>query len=267
MTTPQTDALQSPVEAESAEPAKAPTEVLWQRWRDQRAAALDVPFGWLSLTDLIWLDENKTEIDHLPGTWWATDQAIVTVPAPGAEPQITPVAQGQSVTGATLQDGSQVEFFARSGRRGLRVRSAVNKQLDAHGLVPAAPYDAAWIKPVTVTWFEQPRPVIVGSAQPGLQHQTAVTGTVAFDHEGIRYELFVIGVGDAASVTFADSSPQTAAWRVLPLRIEHAAHGHTLLDFNFAQNYPSAFSNFGTCPAPVDGNTLPFAVLAGELLP
>jgi uncharacterized protein (DUF1684 family) len=40
-----------------------------------------------------------------------------------------------------------------------------------------------------------------------------------------------------------------------------------VLDFNRATNLPCAFTDFATCPLPPDGNHLPFAVTAGELLP
>lgn len=239
----------------------------WQQWRHDRASELNEPFGWLSLTDLVWLDDTKTSVAQLPGRWWATNDAILVEPTIGAAPQITAVAEGESLTGVTLEDGSRVEFLARSGHRGLRIRSTVNRPLGQDGLVPAAPYDTAWVKPATVAWFDQPRPVIVGSAQPGLQHHTAVTGTVTFTHEDAQHQLFIIGTGTAATVTYADASPRTAAWRLLSLQIDPVDPGTTLLDFNFSQNYPSAFSRYGTCPAPTAGNTLPFAVLAGELLP
>ena len=39
------------------------------------------------------------------------------------------------------------------------------------------------------------------------------------------------------------------------------------LDLNRAVNLPYAFSDFGTCPAPVEGNHVPFAVTAGERRP
>ena len=45
------------------------------------------------------------------------------------------------------------------------------------------------------------------------------------------------------------------------------ASGVGVLDLNRAVSYPYAFSDFGTCPAPVDGNVLPFPVAAGEKAP
>ncbi|WP_080568429.1 DUF1684 domain-containing protein [Bifidobacterium breve] len=39
------------------------------------------------------------------------------------------------------------------------------------------------------------------------------------------------------------------------------------IDFNYAFNYPCAFSLFCTCPIPSKRNHLPFAVTAGEKTP
>ncbi len=264
------------------------TLAAWQAWRSQRASDLNTQFGWLSLTNLVWLSETPAEVPGLPGTWWLDGDAIVvTVPAsltspatltvhgqPDAQPDTqapqtfrTIIPEGTSSTGAETAGGAQIEFLSRSGRRGLRVRAPHNRPLGSDGLVPAAPYDPQWVKPVTVTWFEQPRTVAIGTAQPGLHAEAVLTGTITFDHEGTRHELYGTGPRDAAVVTFADASPQTARWRYLPLNLVQDDHGNHLLDFNFAANYPSAFSPFGTCPAPADGNTLSVAVTAGELQP
>jgi hypothetical protein len=45
------------------------------------------------------------------------------------------------------------------------------------------------------------------------------------------------------------------------------ADGRVEIDFNRAINFPYAFTDYGTCPAPPAGNTLPVAVTAGELAP
>ena len=43
--------------------------------------------------------------------------------------------------------------------------------------------------------------------------------------------------------------------------------GALVVDFNRTVNLPFAFTEYGTCPAPVPENTLPLAVTAGELAP
>lgn len=58
----------------------------------------------------------------------------------------------------------------------------------------------------------------------------------------------------------------TAAWRFLDVP-PPALDGTVLQDFNRAQNYPFAFTEYAVCPAPVAANQLPFAVTAGEKLP
>ena len=43
--------------------------------------------------------------------------------------------------------------------------------------------------------------------------------------------------------------------------------GEVWIDFNRAYNMPCAYTDFATCPLPPAGNTLPFAVEAGEKIP
>jgi uncharacterized protein (DUF1684 family) len=43
--------------------------------------------------------------------------------------------------------------------------------------------------------------------------------------------------------------------------------GALVIDFNRAVNLPFAFTEFGTCPAPVPANQVPVAITAGELAP
>ena len=43
--------------------------------------------------------------------------------------------------------------------------------------------------------------------------------------------------------------------------------GSLVVDFNRTVNLPFSFTEFGTCPAPVPGNTSPVPVTAGEKAP
>jgi uncharacterized protein (DUF1684 family) len=70
------------------------------------------------------------------------------------------------------------------------------------------------------------------------------------------------------SVLFSDrtNGDTTAAWRSLSVA-PPSGDGAVVLDFNRAQNLPCAFTEFGTCPRPVDANALSVAVTAGEQRP
>jgi len=83
------------------------------------------------------------------------------------------------------------------------------------------------------------------------------------------------------TVLFSDTTQDTAEWRVVSLPpVDEAAGGHAAadraagslpttvrLDLNRAINFPAAFSDYGTCPRPVDSNHLSFPVTAGEKAP
>ena len=91
-------------------------------------------------------------------------------------------------------------------------------------------------------------------------------GEVSFELEGTTYSLAAEdGALGSLTITFSDASNSvsTAPWRKLELT-KPRPDGTVVVDFNRAINYPSAFSDFGTCPAPATGNTLPVAVEAGE---
>jgi uncharacterized protein (DUF1684 family) len=100
------------------------------------------------------------------------------------------------------------------------------------------------------------------------QHVTAV-GTVHLALGGSAYELVVTAAGEGRlAVSFSDetSGVESAPWRTVttgPLQ----ADGSVEVDFNRTINLPYAFTDYGTCPAPVEGNRLPLPVTAGERQP
>ena len=68
----------------------------------------------------------------------------------------------------------------------------------------------------------------------------------------------------SVAVLFSDEAEDLAPWRVVSVDVADRAAGTLRIDLNRTLNLPYAFSDFGTCPAPVEGNHLPFAVTAGE---
>ena len=74
--------------------------------------------------------------------------------------------------------------------------------------------------------------------------------------------------GGRLKLSFRDltNGDLTAPWRVVTTSVP-TENGDLVVDFNRAVNLPFAFTEFGTCPAPVPGNALPVPVTAGELAP
>jgi len=166
-----------------------------------------------------------------------------------------------------------LELALRTGRYVVRVRDPRAPTRRDFAGVPTHDYDPDWDLDVRVRWYAAPRPEVVGGAQPGLEHHVEVVGEVELEREGVLITLRLTaghGNGDAA-LLFSDTTDDTAPWRILavprPAGAEPGTTGRLRLDLNRTINLPFAFSDFGTCPRPVAGNDVPFAVTAGEKVP
>jgi uncharacterized protein (DUF1684 family) len=262
-------------------------------WRAARARELREPHGWLSPTALLWPTATPRRLPGVPGEWWVVDRTLFTRPVPGdtavlvgervepAGPTLIGVDEGRSrIVGTFLPEGRDgatagtgdeqevaVEVVLRTGRYGVRLRdpqAATRKGFDG---VPAFDHDPAWVLDVTVSWYEDPEPVTVGAAQPRLVHHVDVIGEVDVVHGGTVTTLALTGTFAEPTLLFSDEADDVAPWRILRPSAPDAApatSGTLRLDLNRTANLPYAFTDFGTCPAPLTGNHLPFAVTAGE---
>ncbi len=161
------------------------------------------------------------------------------------------------------------ELIDRGGRIGVRIRDAKSPLLSKFVEVPVYDPNREFVFLGRFTPYEQPQAQPVSTAQEGLELTTTVVGEVTFT--GPDGEVTLIASGCPATglqLDFHDATNgrTTSAWRTLDLGIPNA-DGSLVVDFNRAVNYPFAFSAFATCPAPVPGNVVPFAVTAGERRP
>jgi uncharacterized protein (DUF1684 family) len=89
-----------------------------------------------------------------------------------------------------------------------------------------------------------------------------VVGEVAFELGGRTH---VLKVNEGDWIAFRDASNGVDTTRHCRwVDVAVASDGTAVVDFNFAANPPCAFTDFGTCPLPPEGNDLEVAVLAGE---
>jgi uncharacterized protein (DUF1684 family) len=254
----------------------------WRAWAAARDAELADPYGWLSLTALHWLTGTPAAYDDLPGLWWADDAGIHVDPAGGAAgaPGGALTLDGSPLGAATVvwtRHGGAVGDL-RAGDRlletvgrgpldhGVRVRDPHAPAVAAFDGVPRFAHDAAWVltagfEPAAAGTVEE-----TGSVAARVRHRRDVAGHVRFTHDGAEHVLQVAG-GGHPSIWFRDATNgrETAAFRVLA--VDPRPDGSVVLDLNRAENAPCAFSDHGTCPLPPAGNTLPFAVPAGERRP
>lgn len=251
----------------------------WRDWHAAREADLATPHGWLSIVDLLWLGGTPATTPAVPGAFSLTAEGTARY-APDATAGVTLSDTGLAVTGEATADGPEggsdiwlrhgtvvVELIRRSGRLAVRLRdSAAPGRLGFTG-VPAYQVDPAWVLD-GVFRSSEPQPVTVGAAAAGLHHVQTVVGTVDFEIGGVAQRLRVVGgPGGRAQLVFHDptNDVETAPWRALWLDQVH--DGPVTLDFNRTLNLPFAFSVFGTCPRPADGNVVTRAVTAGEKAP
>jgi len=202
------------------------------------------------------------------------DEAGSAVPyLVGGPGTATPDAAGASLVG--------VELALRTGRYLLRTRDpqaparAAFVAAGEDAAVPAFAFDAAQVRDLPVRWYAEHRPDVVDGAKPGLVHHVTVVGEAELD--GTTLGL-VAGHRGGATLAFTDRADGTPEWRAVHVPeadvaasraaavpgADGALEGTLRVDLNRATAYPSHFNDHGTCPRPLAGNDLPFAVEAGE---
>ncbi|ACZ32100.1 protein of unknown function DUF1684 [Xylanimonas cellulosilytica DSM 15894] len=274
----------------------------WAAWHAERERDLATPHGWLSLTAYHWLPATPSRLPGLPGLWWADADGAHTRPHPapdehgalhgehvvdGAADAV--VAEGASrILGTFLPAGRSpldadpgataeiaVELVHRTGRYAVRVRDPHAPALLDFTGVPAFAHDDAWVLDATVRLLEEPREETVGAARVGLVHRTAVVGEIDLPHPGDPARSVTLALtgkpGGATLLLFSDEAEGIAPWRVLwldlPEVLAPGTESTVRVDLNRTVNLPYAFSDHGTCPAPLPGNHVAFAVTAGEKAP
>ena len=260
----------------------------WLRFREERNASLAQEHGWLSLTGFSWLPDSPGRLPGLPGLWSASDGGAV-LEAAGTD-GLHLAGSGEAASGrlaARLDDeesllwvGFQagqggdvvVELARRAGRYAVRPRDASSPVLTSFREVPVYGYAPEWVRSGMFEPYRQPVDVPIRTAHPEVPGVHRSVGEVAFSLPGDQavQRLQVAASGrDSLALTFHDATngASTAGWRSLTFPAPAAGTREVVLDFNRAVNYPSAFTPFGTCPMPVDGNRVAGPVEAGEKRP
>ncbi|GHG42624.1 hypothetical protein GCM10012320_05860 [Sinomonas cellulolyticus] len=256
----------------------------WQRFRENRNAALAEEHGWLTLTSFQWLEPTPSPVELVPGLWSTSEETGVeaAVLTARAEEGLVFDEEGTPVDGtfsAHLSEDESlnwvrygtivVELAMRGGRYAIRTRdSASPTRTEFHG-VPTFPYAPEWV--VEARWepYPEPRAVPISTANPLVDGVHLSAGEVVFSRHGHEYRLQAEqGRLGGLTITFHDETngKTTDDWRKVETP-RPRPDGTVVLDFNRAINYPSAFTPYGTCPMPVRGNSLDLAVEAGERTP
>lgn len=249
----------------------------WERFRTGRNAALAKQDGWLTLTAFHWLPGSPAALPGMPGLWSFTGTTASLTAA--ADDGLTLVESGVPVAGtitAELADEESISWVAygsvvvelgmRANRYMVRTRDAQSPVLTSFTGVPTFGFDPELVVTGTFTPYDTPRSQAIETAHPEVPGVAKLVGEVSFELDGATYALAAEeGALGSLVVSFHDASNgvSTSHWRKLELT-KPRPDGSVVVDFNRTINYPSAFTDFGTCPAPVAGNTLPVTVEAGE---
>ena len=249
----------------------------WGRFRAGRDAALATPHGWLSLTAFHWLPAAPAALPGLPG-WWSFEGTTAHLTA-NSRDHLTLVESGLAVDAtitAELADEESlnwvsfgtvvVELGMRANKYMVRTRDSQSPVLTSFTGVPVFAYNPDLVVTASFARFDQPRSEVIATANPLVGGVAELVGEVTFELAGTHYTLAAEeGALGALVVSFYDASngDTTSHWRKIELT-RPRPDGSVIIDFNRAINYPSAFTDFGTCPAPIPANTLPVAIEAGE---
>ncbi|ALE93736.1 hypothetical protein AOC05_17695 [Arthrobacter alpinus] len=249
----------------------------WDRFRSGRTAALAADHGWLTLTSFHWLPATPSPVEGVPGLWSATSTTASLTAAP--EENLALVSSGEPVLGtltATLTNEDSlmwvrsgtvvVELGMRANRYMIRTRDSASPTLTNFQGVPFFDYNPEVVFDGVFERYPEPRSVDIATANPEVPGVARLVGDVVFEHLGTTYRLSAEeGPLDSLILTFFDETNNVTSshWRKLELT-KPRPDNSVVVDFNRAINYPSAFTDFGTCPAPVPANRLDLPMEAGE---
>ncbi len=266
-----------------------------QKWRNERAAGLSSPDGWLSLVALQWLKPGTVTVGSAASNTLRLKRGprrlavlsitgdTVRLSAPDGGYARKTTLDGKPAGDSILQYGEAHTSELRNGsllmtiiRRGdrlyLRVRdSEAPARRSFHGLnwfPPDGQYRilARWIPSgaagnLTIT-------NVLGQTM-----QESSPGMAEFKLYGQVVRLFPIiekGAPEPLFFIFRDATSKSTSYGAG--RFLYAAPpsngigrpGTVLLDFNKAENPPCAYTAFATCPLPPQQNRLTIPIPAGE---
>lgn len=172
--------------------------------------------------------------------------------------------------GVTHPESVRVDVIERGGLVGVRVRDPQAAAVrDPGSEIAWFQPDPAWRLPAEFLPPERDEEVAITN-RIGQLSMEKVVGRVAFEVAGERHELLATQGGKGKLfINFKDETNGARnGTHTYPggrfINIDPPVDGRLVIDFNYAHHPPCAHTPYATCPMPVPGNTLPFAVLAGE---
>ncbi len=260
-------------------------------WRRDEEASLRKENGWLTVAGLFWLKEGVNTVgagadydvrltENFKGGKFGEilfhDGTATLTVANGVEA----TSQGQPVTSMTLvsdekgkpteiRTGSQTLYFIRrEDRYGIRLKDNESKARVSFQGRKWFPVDESYRVTARLEAFPEPKEIMVPNVLGG-HFKMMSPGVLKFELMGKSCSLQPVNEDDGTLfLIFRDESNESTTYDAGRfLYAEKAVNGETVLDFNKAVNPPCAFTPYATCPLAPPGNTLPFALGAGEKRP
>jgi uncharacterized protein (DUF1684 family) len=256
-------------------------------WREQRAARLTAPEGWLALVGLHWLSAGAQTIGSAPGndlvlavgperlgSVTLADGVVTLTLAEGAAARI---GDSDARSGALAPGGSSPATLVRMGEAsfsviqrgdkfGLRVRDPNAKTRSGFIGIEQFEIDPAWRFEARFEAHPPGRTIDIVNVLDMLEPMKN-PGVVVFEKDGKEYRLEALDdTGDGQLfLIFADRTNGKLTYG--PGRFLYTpppVDGKTIVDVNRAYNPPCAFTPYSTCPLPPPENRLDLVVEAGE---
>lgn len=261
------------------------------RWREERAASLRAPEGWLSVAGLFFLEPGANTVGSAPG-----NDIVLPARAPASAGVITfdpahPVTfdlapgvaahDGKAVRTGRVEflpvdpatkrppsryaiDGVTLQLHRSGSRVAIRLRDPESPLRTGFQGLRWYEIDQAWRlegrfvpRPQTLTTYN-----ILGDSL-----QTNSPGEAEFELDGQTIRLVAYTENDKLWFVFSDATRgrETYGTRFL-LAEQPDAQGRVVLDFNRTYNPPCAYNPHTTCPVPLPQNKLTARIPAGEKL-
>ncbi len=261
-----------------------------EQWRASRLDRLRAPDGWLTLTGLYWFkDERPLTFGSAPdndivlpqgapahaGKFWPEVGGVHVVPEAGAVQLESKLVVGDRLLVGdpdpdpdVLQVGrSRLLAIRRNLEWGIWVKDPESAALKDFKGIEAWPIDPKWR--IEARW--EPYPIVRQIMNPtaqGTYENVTSPGVARFQVDGVAVALEAIEEEpDASQLLFVfkdatNGKTTYGAGRILYADLPKDAK--IVLDFNRAQNPPSAFTAHATSHLPPFRNRMKVAVEAGE---
>jgi len=260
-------------------------------WNKERLQKLTSETGFLALAGLFWLEAGTHKIGSDPaadirlpiraprhvGDITMADGEITFAAASGA--QVT--SDGQPVSELALRtdaadagphrlkfDGFTFMIIKRGERLGLRLWDRQAPTRTGFTGIPTYPVHRRWRVKARYVPYAEPRPIQIPTVVKTTT-DAMLAGEVHFVLGGEACKLHPIAwPGDRELFFhFTDGTTGSETYgggRFLVSKHPMDRAGELTLDFNRTYTPPCAFTEYATCPVPLEMNRLPVAVRAGE---